>query len=63
MFKFWKGCFNRSSRGNVELVGESKTYAYHRFNMGGFWRAPQSCLHPLHKIKKLIGENVKKLKI
>ena len=38
-----------SSRGNVELADQNKVCAYHRFNLGSFWRAPQSCLHPLHE--------------
>ena len=62
MFKFWKGYFNRSSQGNVELVDESKIYAYHWSNMGGFWRAPRSCLHPLHKNQETDWRKCKKVK-
>ena len=38
-----------SSQGNVELVDENTICAYHRFNLGSFWRALQSFLHPLHE--------------
>ena len=66
MFKFWKGRCHRkviSSRGKVELVDENKICANHQFNLGTFRRTPQSCLHSLYENKKLIEENVKKLKI
>ena len=52
-----------SSRGNVELMDENKIYAYHRFNLEVSGESHKVAYIHYMKIKKLIGENVKKLKI
>ena len=51
-----------SSRGNVELVDENKICAYHSFNPGSFWRAPQCCLHKLHENKETDWRKRRKVK-
>ena len=51
-----------SSRGNVELVDENKICAYHWFNPGSFWRAPQCCLHTLHENKETDWRKCRKVK-
>ena len=66
MFKFCKGRCSRKGincpRGNVELVDENKICVYHRFNLGNFWKAPQSCLHTLHENQETDWGKRKKVK-
>ena len=51
-----------SFQGNLELVDENKTQAYHWFNLESFWIAPQSCLHPLHENQETDQRKCKKVK-